>query len=175
MDWNIRHAITAGDWFITASEISGLYHLEGADVVVVTDGAVHPEETVVDGSISLDYEASIVHIGLGYHGLIKTMNLEIGGGENGPAQSLRKNIEMIAVRFYITLGARLGTNLESMETVLFRSTAHKMNRPPPVFSGVKRLKYMDQWTDEKFVYVEQTSPLPCIVQSLDIFMDAANG
>ena len=173
-DFNSTNAIAAGNWFITAGSISGLEHLEGEVVGVVTDGSVHPDKTVSNGTVILDYQASVVHVGLKYSGLIQTMNLE-QGGEVGPSQTRFRNISEVGIRFLNTLGARFGTNVYNLERILFRSTADVMNRPPLLFSGIKRVKLpQDSYTEEKEVIVQQTSPLPCTVQMLDIFADTVN-
>ncbi|MBK3051938.1 hypothetical protein FKK29_30330, partial [Klebsiella pneumoniae] len=44
--------------------ISGLEFLEGQTVAVVTDGATHASRQVSDGKITLDWESSVVHVGL---------------------------------------------------------------------------------------------------------------
>ena len=61
-----------------------------------------------------------------------------------------------------------------MTPLLFRSTAHKTNRPSPLFSGIDEVKFEDGWDREKNVYIEQISPLPCEVQFLDIHANTTN-
>ena len=172
-DFDNINAMAAGSWYLTTDSISGLEHLEGEEVVIVTDGARHPAETVSGGAITLDFQASAIHVGLGYIGLIKTLNLE-GGGINGPAQSKPRNIEKVGVRFLNTLGARFGTDRYNLEALNFRSTAHDNDRPSPLFSGIVPVTFEDSWEEEKTLYVEQISPLPCVIQFLDIFMDTTN-
>jgi len=166
-------AVSSGNWFLTVSTISGLEHLEGETVYVVTDGAVHPNETVSSGAVSLDYEASIVHIGLGYTGYIKTMGIE-AGGDMGASQTKKRNVSEGRIRFLNTVGARFGTSLYNMEQIFFRSTVDYMNRPPILFSGVKRVTFQDKWSKDKHIYIEQVVPLPCVVQLVDIFMETTN-
>ena len=75
-----------GEWTLTTSKISGLQHLEGETVSVVTDGALHNDRVVTDGKITLDNQADVVHIGYSYRGLLKTMNIQ-AGGTTGSAQN----------------------------------------------------------------------------------------
>jgi len=173
VDFDNVTAMAAGNWYLTALTISGLDHLEGEEVSIVTDGGVHPKKTVASGAITLDFQASKVHIGLGYTGLIKTMNVE-QGGLNGPAQTKPRNVDKVGVRFLNTLGARFGTDRYKLEAMEFRSTAHKTDRPPPLFSGTKMVNFEDSWDRDKNIYIEQQQPLPCVVQMLDIFMDTTN-
>ncbi|MFX7040737.1 hypothetical protein ABTH85_18755, partial [Acinetobacter baumannii] len=42
--------------------VTGLDHLEGCLVDILADGNPHPRRTVEDGEITLDFEASVVHV-----------------------------------------------------------------------------------------------------------------
>jgi hypothetical protein len=173
VDFASTATIFAGDWYVTFRRVSGLHHLEGETVGVVTDGGVHVDSLVTNGQILLDQETSVVHIGFRYVGIVKTMNLETGGSI-GPGQTKVKNIINLGLRFHSTLGAFFGTDLENMHQIQFRRTDHLMGRPPPLFSGVKYETYFDQWTREKHLILVQIEPLPCTLQLLDIYNDATN-
>ncbi len=173
VDFDSTDAIAATEWYLTADSLSGVDHLEGESVGIVTDGAVHPDGTVEDGSVSLDYQASVIHVGEKYRGFMRSMNVE-GAGVSGSAQTKTRNVERIGIKFYESLGARYGTNEYDLEAIPFRSTADIMDRPSPMFSGVKVVDNFDDWRDEKKVMVSQESPLPCTIQMLDIYMDATN-
>lgn len=47
--------------------ISGLDHLEGETVSIIADGKRHADKAVSSGSITLDYSASTVLVGIAYH------------------------------------------------------------------------------------------------------------
>lgn len=174
VDFDNTDVMAAGDWYLTTDSITGLDHLEGELVGIVTDGSIHPDGTVTNGAVSLDYQASKIHIGLKYVGFIKTMSIE-AAATIGPAQTKSMNVDRVNIRFFQTLGASFGTDLYSMEDILFRSSADFTNRPPPLFSGDKPLQYSDDWTDSgKHVYIQQRQPLPCIVQMLVPFVTTSN-
>jgi len=173
VDFDNTNVIPAGSWYLTTDSITGADHLEGEIVGVVTDGGIHPDRTVTNGAISLDSQASKVHIGLKYVGFIKTMSIE-AAATIGPAQSKPMNIDQLNIRFFQTLGASYGTDLYEMEDILFRNSADFTNRPPPLFTGDKPLHLSDNWEDGKNVYIQQLQPLPCIVQLLDPFVTTSN-
>ena len=177
-------AIAAGDWYLAADEISGLWHLEGERVAVVADGAVYsdgrtseyPTVTVSSGAITLTRNAAVVHVGLPYEGLLITHNLEMGG-VTGPAQDKPRNIARIAIRFMDTLGVDYGTDLYNMESVVHNSNKYKTDRPTPVFSGVKIVHNSDDWipgNGEKKIVIAQRLPLPCIVQFINIYYETGD-
>ena len=173
VDFDNVVAMAAGSWYFTTDSISGLEHLEDESVGILTDGGVHPVKTVTGGVVTLDAQAGKVHAGKKYVGLIKSLNLE-GGGINGPAQSKPRNVAKLGIHFLNTLGARYGTNRYSLAAVNFRSALDSLDRPPPLFTGVKDITHFDAWQNEKHYFIEQQQPLPCVIQMVDIFMDTTN-
>lgn len=157
-------SLVIGDWYLTAITFGGLQHLIGEEVVALADGGV-VEGLVVDslGEVTLAAQASYVTVGLRYVGIWKSMDIE-GGGNNGPAQTKKRSISTLGVKFLDTLGAKFGTDIYKLDRVNFRSTADIAGRPAPLFSGVKPVDIRDDWEEEKHVYCVQDKPLPCNVQ-----------
>lgn len=184
VDFDSTDAIAAGEWYFAADEITGLWHLEGERVAVVADGAVYSDGqtdeyasvTVTGGTITLSRNCAVVHVGLPYNGLVITHNLEMGG-QSGPAQDKPRNISRLAIRFMNTLGAEYGTDLYHTEQIEYQSNTNVVDRPSPVFSGVKIVTNLDSWltdTMEKNVVIAQKLPLPCIVQFISIYYDTGD-
>lgn len=167
-------SIASGDWYLTFTNISGLQHLEGEDVVALVDGGVVENLTVEDGEITLENAASYVIIGLRYLGIFQSMDLE-GGGDNGPSVTKPKSISQVGIRFLNTLGCLVGTDLYKLDRVTFRSTADLTGRPAPLFSGVKVQGVRDDWNPEKYIYAVQDKPLPCNIQLLVPRMQTNDG
>lgn len=168
------NAITAGFWYLTSDSISGLDHLEGETIQIVTDGAVHPDVTVVNGSIGLDYQASKVIAGYKYRGTIQTLNLDTSG-QSGSAEAKPRNLISTEIRFLDTLGAQIGTNIYQLEKLDFRSSSNITDRPPPLYSGNYRQTYSDSWEQEqKEFIILQESPLPCNVLSMDLELNVTD-
>lgn len=185
-DFDSASAIPAGDWYFAVDGISGLGHLEGERVAVVTDGAVYtdgdstsdyPAVIVAAGAITLSDPAAMVHVGLPYAGLLETQNLEMGG-QSGPAQAKPRNIVSMAIRFLASLGCQYGTDMYNMTPVVHNQDGQIAGRPAPVFSGIKKLPYSDGWSgdnsEEKKVVVMQRLPQPCTVQFIDVEYNTAD-
>lgn len=162
--------LSPGEWTLTASIISGLQHLEGETVSVVTDGALHNDRVVVNGCIELDNQADVIHIGYSYRGLLKSMNIN-AGGTTGSAQNKPRHVFKIVFEFLNTLGVKFGTSLYDLSKIAFRKAEHKTNRPSPLYSGSKKEDVRDNTEERKYCYVVQDVPLPCTVQAIDIFME----
>lgn len=166
-------AMDAGNWYLTTDEVTGLDHLEGREVTVVVDGAEHDHETVVDGAISLDYQAGMIHVGLGYTGIVQPMNIEMTG-TTGPSQTKPRNIYQVGVRFFQSRGAKFGTDLYRLEALPFTEMPLQVGIALPLFTGVKHIPYSDEWEREPRVYIVQDSPSPCMIQLLALYAEGDN-
>ena len=180
-DFDATSAIPAGEWYLTAETFSGLEHLEGCLVTVITDGGQHDTRTVTNGSITLDEQASVVHVGLGYVGYLETNDLE-GGGINGVVQTKKKSVYAVGFRFLDTLYARYGTGYYNLNQIEMRSASMRMDRPPLMFTGDLKETYANDvndaveggWGREKRVIVSQNQPFPCIVQLIIPYFNVSN-
>lgn len=163
----------AGDWFITATEVTGLGYLEGEIVGVVADGAFLDLEEVEDGAITIDEPASIIHVGLRYLGLLRTMPLD-QGGVTGPAQAKNKVVTEVALRFQNASGIKFGTNPYNLQQFEFRRASDITGRPIPLVTGIEKISYPDNWEEDKMLVVIQDSPLPCTIAGMDVFTETAD-
>lgn len=172
-DFDSVSAIPAGEWYLTAGSVSGLEHLDGLTVSIVTDGGQHPQKVVSSGSVTLDRQASVIHVGLPYVGYLQTNNLE-GGSPNGTAQTKRKNVTAVGVRLLDTLYCKIGTGYYNLDQIEMRTASMRMDRPPLPYNGDIKKTYVNQindrfdagWSREKYVIVAQDQPYPCNVQLL---------
>ena len=74
-------AVATTDWDFQRDTISGLSHLEGREVTILTDGSVHPRRVVEDGKVALDYPGGVVTVGLPYRAHIETLALNNPGAD----------------------------------------------------------------------------------------------
>lgn len=160
-------------WYLTTQTITDLWYLEGETVSVVTDGAQSASEVVTNGTITLQYQSSVVQIGEGYIGLLKSMPLE-AGGVNGPSIGKPKNVNQVGIHFLHTLGARYGSSLYNLQDIDFRTAADSTGRPSPVYTGTEKYQMTDTTEVEKHIYIMQNKPLPCIVLGVSPFCDTDN-
>jgi len=147
------------------NSVTGLEHLEGQSVSVLANGATHPEKTVASGAISLSRFVNKVKVGLAYTSLLQTMRID-AGSQNGTSQAKTKRIYNITVRLYESVGVEVGSDLNNMEAIPFRSSANPMDQAIPVFTGDKEVEFRGNYETDGFIYVRQTQPLPLTVLSL---------
>jgi hypothetical protein len=148
-----------------ADTLSGLDHLEGETVQVLADGAVHPDCVVDSGTIDLQWEASKIHVGLGYTSKLQTMRLE-AGSQDGTAQGKVKRVHSAAVRFYNTVGGKMGIDEATLDRIPFRSTGDNMNEAVPMFNGDKIIKLPGGYNRDGRLWIEQDQPLPMTVLAI---------
>ena len=70
-----------GQWMMSAevTEVTGLWHLNGATIDILADGKVHQGLTVLQGKITLPQAASYVIAGLPYTGELESLPLTLNG------------------------------------------------------------------------------------------------
>lgn len=141
--------------------INGLGHLEGAAVAVLTDGAVHPSRTVTAGAITLDWPASVVHIGVPTKCRIQTMQLNAGAA-NGTAQGKTKRVTNIATRFSRSLGGAIGPTFadKDLEQLNFRKPSNAMDQAVPLFDGDMESDWRGGYEGQSWICYQNDQPLP---------------
>lgn len=165
-------AIAAAGWYLTAQTITGLDYLEGQTVYGIADGGYLGDDGLVvsNGSVDIGVQASRVHIGYKYNGIIESLNLNENSG-SGPSQAKPRSLVETAIRFLNTVGAKFGSNIYNLERIVFRSTGDLWGRATPLFTGLKRQPYSDSWEiEQKKVIIVQDTPSPCTVLSIDPFI-----
>jgi hypothetical protein len=141
-----------------ATEFSGLGHLEGKTVAILADGAPVADQVVVDGAVTLNDSASVVHIGLPYETIIQPMRLDMDPAA-GNSQGQIKQVRKIVLRLSNTLGLSYGDGTTTYN-LNFRDTADRMDAPPPLFTGDKEIDFDGNFDLDTPVIVKQTQPLP---------------
>lgn len=147
-----------------ADNISGLSHLEGEVVAILSNGAAHPNRTVSSAAITLKQDYTTVQIGLPFTSTLVTMNFE-GQMAGGSSQGVIKRIVNCIVRLYDSLGCKVG-NETTQDVVSFRGASMSMDAPPPLFTGDKEVAFPSGYDKEAKVKIVQDQPLPLNVLAI---------
>ncbi len=147
--------------------ISGLSFLEGKTVSILADGAVHPQRMVVGGAITLDNEASKVHIGLPYASDIKTLPVALGLQDGSFGQGRFKNVNKVWLRVYRSSGIFVGPDFDKLTEAKQRTT-EVYGAPPALKSEEIPVMVTPSWDDSGQVAVRQSDPLPLTIVSLSM-------
>jgi hypothetical protein len=138
--------------------LTGLDHLEGETVAILTDGANHTTKVVASGSITLDVYANKVHAGLPYTSQLMPMKI----GEPGKI----KKVVSVVVRFYKSLSCKVGPDVLNLESVFFRGVAPVMGSPPEPYTGDKEVMFRGEYQTEGDILIVNDQPLPMTILAL---------
>lgn len=156
---------------VPADVMTGLDHLEGETVQILADGATHPDRTVSGGSVTLDRECSVVHIGLSAPARYVSNDME-AGGTAGTSMGKTSRVHEVAIRFVDTLGGKVGRPAEdlskasTLDRIETRVPADPMNSAPPIYTGVRTVSFPGEWGREKRIEIVQDQPLPMTVAAI---------
>jgi hypothetical protein len=139
---------------------TGLDHLEGEDVAILVDGAVHPNETVTAGAITLDYYGNKIHIGLPYTSTLEPMKIH-AGSQQGTSRGKRQKINRLTALFYETVGGKAGPDSDNLKSIPFGTGVQ-----PELFTGDVDVEFNSGWDNEATVTIVQDQPLPMTVIGL---------
>ncbi len=148
------------------TRLSGLDHLNGMEVGIFADGAVHPPRTVRDGAVTLDTPASVVTVGLLYTADLETMPVELMG-QTGTSVAQKKQINVVNVLFRDSLGVKVGLSFDDarMQAVKWRTT-EPYGKPPAPYSGLKSVTMPALADNSVTICIRSDMPTPVTVLAL---------
>ena len=128
---------------------------------------MHPSLTVVSGAVTLQAEASAIHLGLPYNADIRTMRLEAGSAD-GVGQGKTKRINLAVYRLYQAGGAfKYGLALDDLNQHEFRTADDDISEAVPLFSGDSpRLHPPGGYEKEGSLAFRHDLPLPCTLLAM---------
>jgi len=132
--------------------VDGLEHLEGQEVQVVADGAVHPDRTVEGGEITLQVEASFVQVGLGYRKRVRTLPLD-KGSQKGSGRAYVKRYKDIYLALLNSAVPFINGQLPPI-----RTPQDLMDVVPPLTTGLVKVHNLG-YDREAIVDIIQDGPL----------------
>ena len=148
-----------------ATSISGLNHLEGQTVSILADGAAHADKIVSSGAITLDRSVTKANIGLQFSSKLETLRIDAGSAM-GTSQAKNKRIGDITVRLFRTVGLKVGTSANELDTVPFRSSSDTMDKSLKLFTGDKTVEFNGGYDDDATITIIQDLPLPMTVLAI---------
>lgn len=155
-----------------ATTIRGLWHLEGREVDILADGAVQTRQTVAQGAITLDYPASVVHVGLPYVSDLQTLPQAYEGAP-ASGQGVTKNVSKVFLRVKASSLAKAGPRFDALRDYPARAVSDPYGSPPALRTAELTIPVDPSWTTDGSICVRQDKPLPLTICS--IAHDTATG
>jgi hypothetical protein len=161
------------DWFFVdcglryegdpVSSVSGLQHLEGAEVAILADGYVVEGQTVTDGAVELGGEYSNVVVGLPYDAEIETLDLDLGNiPELGVIQGRSQSLPSLLIHVEHTRGIWTGHSRDNMNEWKQRATENYGEAIAP-FTGKFEMDTDPDYTQTGNIIIQQRGPLPMTI------------
>jgi hypothetical protein len=142
-----------------ATLFSGLDHLEGQTVSILADGMVYPDQVVVNGRVSIDTPAQVVHVGLPYQSDFETLALA-----NQGTRDKKKAVNCVSLLVDRTSGIMAGPDADNLRLYPTRSTEN-YGEPDNLLSGLFDINIPCEWNKEGRIFVRQDKPLPITILS----------
>ena len=143
----------------SSDTITGLWHLEGETVAVLSDGFVQPDVTVSGGQVTLEQAASVVHLGYNFNSRIKLLRPE-AGSQIGTAIGKTRRVHRVAIQLLRSMGMSIGENFTDMKDLIFRTSGNATNTAVPLFTGLKDGPVTFHYDLNNQICIEQSQPFP---------------
>ncbi|ENC6709932.1 hypothetical protein ABKY54_004542 [Vibrio harveyi] len=152
-------------WGIGTEEIQDLQHLEGKTVKTVIDGMVGDDHVVKNGKVTLSRTGLVVHVGLPYKSIGRTLAVEVSGQGTPTTQHLPKAVNRVGMKLYDTYGGKAGSNLDNMYEAKQRKY-EDYNSPVESKTGIVEIDTSSNYDSDGQFYFMQDEPMPFTVLSL---------
>ncbi|GKX40035.1 hypothetical protein SOASR014_37740 [Pectobacterium carotovorum subsp. carotovorum] len=150
-------------WGLAKSSFSGLDHLNGSVVSILSDASVEPQKTVIDGVVTLTAPGVVVHAGLPIESEIETLDLNIQGSET--ILDKKKLITAASLVVSSSRGIWAGTAGGKLYEYPQREFEF-YDDPVDNATGVVSVNLDATWGKGARVVVQQTDPLPLAVLAI---------
>jgi hypothetical protein len=164
---------SSGYWGLSVNTISGLDHLEAAEIKVLADGGMdRPDKTVSAGTITLASDYFIVSVGLPYTQKLYTLPFEAGSAK-GTAQGKVQRINQVGFKVNRSYkGFKTGGTEDLAEQINFRDPSTLMGTPELLYTGViPNIFFKDDYRYGSQVMVINEDPLPVELLSIMVNLE----
>ena len=162
-------SLSTSKWYLSATVLKGLNHLEGETVAVVGNGGYIGDFVVEDGEIDISSantnKVGTAIVGLKYKGILKSPNLGVQL-QGTQTYSNMKNIYKIGLQMSFSAGGKVGSNLYDLAEVQDFNPEGLYDVPPLPMDDYKEIQYEDDYDREKHYFVVQDSPLPLHITAI---------
>jgi len=126
---------------------------------------LHPDETVFGGNVTLDYDATVAHVGLSYTPVWQCLPIE-AGGQDGPALSKKQRISQIRVLLHESLGGKFGPDSDNMDEILYRTPGDALDTAVPLYNGYKVVDFRGDNERDAQIRFEQHQAFPVTIVAI---------
>jgi len=171
----LRNAATLS-WSKAVDEVTGLWHLEDKDVVILGDGNVvaspnNPSNvvyTVSNGSVTLDRPYAVIHVGLPITCDIETLDIDSPNAET--LADKKKIVQSVTIHVEKSRGiwvAAKAPDSDAIDLDLFNEVKIRDEEgyedPVSLATGTVDVNINGQWNSNGRIFIRQVDPIPLSV------------
>ena len=155
--------VSGGTVRLAVATVTGLEHLEGRAVSILSNGNVISGKTVTNGAITLTDKASRIHVGLKYISDVETLNIEAQASRTVPTiQGISKKIPKVVIRFERSRGLLIGPDSANLIEMKQREY-EDIGDPIALLTGDKEIILLPSWNTNGRLLLRQSYPLPMTI------------
>lgn len=140
--------------------LTGYTHLALETAKVLADGAVHPDVVVTaGGEVTLDFDAAVVHVGLGYFHDLEPLRID-AGNPAGSAIAKDKRIREVDLILQETGSLTIGADRAELKNESLRDVEDLMDTAVPLFTGVFTAEIEGDYENDPRVIIRDDNPTP---------------
>ncbi len=146
--------------------VTGLGHLNGAQVVGLADGNPVGPFTVAGGAVTLGLgvDATVVTLGLPYTATLRTLPIDVG---QPSIVGKRKRISRVYAMLRQTIGATVSTDGVRFTPLEDIWATEAQPQSTGIGVGIRQVNVPSLWDEYGQITIQQTRPLPVTVLGLD--------
>ena len=147
--------------------ITGLTHLEGEEVKIVSGNRVVGTETVSSGSVTVDSSITDYEVGFNFTTQIRPMPVVTASAQNPePDPYENKHINTVYVDYYESLGLEING-----DPIPFRTFGEDEFFEPTLKSGVFAYTPMEGWDPRPTIDITQSEPYKMTLRGIGYLVD----
>lgn len=158
------------DWAFAHNSLSGLDHLEGKAVDILSDGNVSAQQVVTGGAITLPFPGAVVHVGLPIISDLETLSI------SAPSQNVRDKQKIIThVSMIVEESVGISAGPDADHLTEYKQFRDSYDAPPSEVNEIIDLRIQATWSKTGRVFVRQDKPLPITILAVipDVSMGGA--
>ncbi|HEP0294925.1 TPA: hypothetical protein QIS88_001073 [Klebsiella aerogenes] len=155
----LQNTATA-NWTMARQTFSGLEHLEGQTVNILSDASVEPQKVVTGGAVMLEKPGGVVHIGLPINAQFETLDININGQET----LLDKKQLISTVTLVVNASRGIWASTPGGQWYEYPQREFEFyDDPVEDATGKVEVKLDSNWDKNGRIKIRQTDPLPLSV------------
>ena len=154
--------------------ITGLSHLEGETVGIISNGKYVGTKVVDSGAITLDATTTHAWVGLPYTSTLKTINIE-HANPPGTSQGAKRRIVHAIARLVNTVGGKVGFDASDADDIEYDDEGNPNVSTPELFTGDTNPVLITTSSGRpQYLTLVQDEPYPFSVSAVVLRMEVQN-